>query len=331
MKIVNMQCPNCGARLTIESNMYVCNSCGTTIAIDYDESDVEYERAKNEVELEAKRQAHEKELLERQFELQQKAQIESEKRQIKRERQKAMSNSLKRLLSSVISLVFLFGIGFGIYKLYSYMMTRYGANGGYSGGADVYDTPTPAPNYDVTPEILKADLDDFIESGRKVQMNIDQCGVMNENGIVHFYDKTDAVFLDAYLVSDIPNVDEEESCRLVLVYEVTWHNDDYGDQICYDAVYFDGIRVNPNGGIISDYSGKIIWRSDAAWGWNMAYSFEDYGQCYLENVKALGGTVTEVVRNSSLSTETAATAETEAVETEEVDDDYEDYDEEDED
>lgn len=331
MKIVNMQCPNCGARLTIENNMYVCNSCGTTIAIDYDESDVEFERAKNEVELESKRQAHEKELLERQFELQQKAQIESEKRQIKRERQKAMSNSLKRLLSSVISLVFLFGIGFGIYKLYSYMMTRYGANGGYSGGADIYDTPTPAPNYNITPDDVKNDLDTFIETGRKIQMEIDQCAVKNENGIMHFYDKTDAQFLDAYIVSDIPDKSASQSCRLVLIYQVTWYNEEYGEQICYDAVYFEGIKVNPNGGIVSDYSGQTISRSDAAWGWSMEYSFEDYAQCYLENIKALGGTVTEVVINSNLSTETVETVETETVETEEVDDDYEDYDEEDED
>ena len=109
MKIVNLQCPNCGARLTVENDMYVCNSCGTSIAIDYDESDVEYERAKNEVELEEKRQAHEKELLERKYELEQKAQIESEKRQIKRERQKAFSASAKKTMSSLIALLFVVG------------------------------------------------------------------------------------------------------------------------------------------------------------------------------------------------------------------------------
>ena len=323
MKIVNLQCPNCGARLTIENNMYVCNSCGTTIAIDYDESDVEYEKAKNELELEEKRQAHEKELLEREYELQQKAQIASEKRQIKRERQKSMTASFKKMMSSLLALLFLFGMGYGIYRLYLYMLEK---NGGSYSGTPILATPTPAPDYNVTPEDLTDDLDVFIESGKKVQLKIDQCSVMNENGIPHIWDKTDVVFLDAYLVSDIPNVSKDESCRLVIIYEVTWHNDDYGDQTCYDAVYFEGIRVNPNGGIISDYSGQTIWRSDAAWGWSMAYSFEEYSQCYLENVKALGGTISEVIINSSFDTDTIETELTVSEDDDVEDNDYEDDD-----
>ena len=71
MKIVDLQCPNCGARLSVVDGMYVCNSCGTTTAIDYDDSDVEYERLKTLAEQEEKQRAHEKEMLERQFELQQ--------------------------------------------------------------------------------------------------------------------------------------------------------------------------------------------------------------------------------------------------------------------
>ena len=149
-------------------------------------------------------------------------------------------------------------------------------------------------------------------------MEIDQCAVQTANGVMHFFDKTDAVFLDAYIVSNIPDKNEKESCRLVLIYEVTWHNDNDGDQICYDGVYFDGIRVNPNGGIIRDYAGKIIWRSDAAWGWGMEYSYEDYAQCYLENIKSLGGTVTEVVINSDFSTDTIETEDSEPLETEET-------------
>lgn len=329
MKIVNLQCPNCGARLTIENNMYVCNSCGTSIAIDYDESDVEYERAKNEVELEAKRQAHEKELLERQFELEQQAQIENEKRQIKRDRQAAMQSAVKIWIRRLIALAIMAGFFYAGYRMYLYIRERSG--GSYSGSAGILATPTPAPDYSVTPEDLKDNLDDFITSGKTVQMKIDQCGVKTGNGTIRFYDKTDAVFLDAYLVSGIPNVSVEESTRLVLIYEVTWNNEDDGDHICYDAVYFDGIRVNPNGGIISDYSGEIIWRSDAAWGWGMAYSFEEYSQCYLENVKALGGTVSEVVINSDFSTETVETESENDDEEDEEDYEYEDDYEDDED
>lgn len=317
MKIVNLQCPNCGARLIIENDMYVCNSCGTTIAIDYDDSDVEYEKAKNEVELEAQRQAHEKELLERKFELEQKAQIETEKRQIKRERQKAMSASAKRTMSSLLGLLFIAAIFFGIFKLYQFMKNNYGENGGY-GSRSIFATPTPVPNYDPTPDDFKNQIDDFIASGKKIQMEINECAIWNGKGAVKNYDKKDAVIVDAYIITDIPEKERSESNRLVLIYEVTWHNEDLGDHKCYDAVYFEGIRVNPNGdGVISDFNGETIQRSDAAWGWMMAYSFEEYDQCYRENVTALGGKVTKIDYVSSEAsdvtegtTETSETSET---------------------
>ena len=311
MKIVNLQCPNCGAKLSVVNGMYVCESCGTTTAIDYDDSDVEYERLKTEAELQEKQLAHEKEMLERKFELEQKARIESEKRQIKRERQKALSNSAKKTMSSLIALLFIVGIIAGGVYLYKYLKARYGADGGYGGGADILATPTPAPNYNVTPEDLKDSMDDFISSGKTVQMNIKECAVKNENGTIRYYDKTDAEFYDAYLVTDIPEVKEKESNRLVIIYKVTWNNEDYGDQECYDAVYFEGIRVNPNGGIISDFKGNTIWRSDAAWGWAMAYSFIEHDQCYRESVTALGGKVTKVDYSGAV---TDAAAETDVSE-----------------
>ena len=143
-------------------------------------------------------------------------------------------------------------------------------------------------------------MNDFIDAGRLCQMNITECTIKNENGIIKTFHKTDAVFLGAYIVSGIPDVRADQSTRLVLIYQVTWHHDDLGDQICYDGVYFDGIRVNQGGGIISDFSPKTIWRSDAAWGWAQAYSFEDYDQCYRENITALGGTVTQLDVDGSI-------------------------------
>ena len=310
MKIVNLQCPNCGAKLSVENGMYVCNSCGTTTAIDYDDSDVEYERVKTEAEIQEKQHEHEKELLEKKFELEQKAQIASEKRQIKREREKNFKASVKKTMSSLFALLFLFGIFFGIFKLYTWMMNKASADGSYS-GRSIFATPTPLPNYDPTPDDFKDQMDEFIDSGKIIQMGIEQCAVRNKNGIPHYYDKTDAVFFDAYLVTDIPEVKESDSNRLVIIYKVTWKNEDYGEKVCYDAVYFNGIRVNPNGGVISDYKGDTISRSDAAWGWAMAYSYDKYELCYRENVTALGGKVTKIEYGSSTeSSETEETTET---------------------
>ncbi len=310
MKIVNLQCPNCGAKLSVENGMYVCNSCGTTTAIDYDDSDVEYERVKTEAEIQEKQHEHEKELLERKFELEQEAQIASEKRQIKRERQKNLKNSVKKTISSLVALLFLFGMFFGIYKLYTWMLSRASADGSYS-GINVFATPTPLPNYDPTPDDFKDQMDEFIDSGKAIQMGIEQCAVKNKNGIPHYYDKTGAEFYDAYIITDIPDKQERESNRLVIIYKVKWHNDDNKDKTCYDAVYFEGIKVNPNGGVISDFDGRTISRSDAAWGWAMAYSYDKYELCYRENVTALGGKVTKIEYGSSAeSAETEESTET---------------------
>ena len=46
MKLQSLNCPNCGFPLRNEGNMQFCDSCGSSFKIDYDESDVEYERLK---------------------------------------------------------------------------------------------------------------------------------------------------------------------------------------------------------------------------------------------------------------------------------------------
>ena len=298
MRLVDLKCPNCGGSIVKDGNVFVCNSCGTVVTVDYDDSDVEYERLKTEPERSQRKFEHDKALLEREYELREQQTIAAQKQEHKK--------TVTREIIKIIIFVCIFASVAAVVALSVFLNMI--ANRRTAVDVDDVEettttpeptaTPTPAPNYTITPDLIYDDLNDYIETGRRVQMDIDECGVMNENSIVHTYDKTDAVFLDAYIVSDIPYAKDSESCRLVLIYEVTWHNDDYGDQICYDAVYFDGIKVTPEGQVVNNYYGQTIWRSDAAWGWVMAYSFIDYKQCYLENVKALGGTVTEVVINS---------------------------------
>lgn len=273
MKIVDLKCPNCSGKLRKEDDMFVCESCGAAFAVDYDESDVEYERLQGE----AKR-----------YELQRRAQMESERRQ----RQKKRTDNLRATVTGFVILgTVVFIIASVIVFMFKFKQNME-AGGVYSGS--VAATPTPAPNYDITPDDVADSMSDFIEAGKIAQMNITECATRNENGLVKNFHKTDAVFLEAYIVSDIPDVRESQSVRLVLIYQVTWHNDELGDHTCYDGVYFEGIRINPNGGIISDFNPRTIWRSDAAWGWAMAYSFEDHDQCYRENVSSLGGVVTPV-------------------------------------
>ena len=292
MKIVDLKCPNCSGNLRKEGDLLVCDSCGATFAMDYDESDVEYERLQGEAEREERQHAHEKDLLEKRYELQRRAQMESERRQYERTRTANMNSSI-RGFTILIFLVFFIGSAIFCYNFVRRtMIDKLDAERNA-----VTATPTPAPNYNITPADVADYMDDFIDAGTICQMSIEQCCWRNANGIPKYFQKTDAVFIGAYIVSNIPEVRENQTTRLVLLYEVTWHHDELGDQICYDGVYFDGIRINPNGGIISDFNPHTIWRSDAAWGWAEAYSFEQYDQCYRENVTALGGVVTEVPVN----------------------------------
>ena len=78
MKIVDLKCPNCSGSLTKEWDNLICSSCGAAFAIDYDDSDVEYEKLQSEAEREERRLAHEKELLEKEYELKRQAEIDAE-------------------------------------------------------------------------------------------------------------------------------------------------------------------------------------------------------------------------------------------------------------
>ena len=308
MKMVGVQCPNCGGNIYKENGVFVCSSCGTVVTIDYDDSDVEYERLQGEAEREERRHAHQKELLEKQYELQRQAQLDAEKIQASRQRKAAVRSAVTTWMILIIVLSVLTGAGICSYYVFKYIQPNYISvhSRRYDEDEDDEDdddgyifvaTPTPAPNYNVTPEDVMPQMEDFVSAGQLMQMQIDQCAYWGDVGGLQYYSKTDAVFYDAYLVTDIPEVREKESNRLVIIYEVTWHNDeeDDVDQICYDAVYFEGLRVNPNGGgVITDFDPDTIIRSDAAWGWSMAYSFEEYKQCYRENITALGGKVTKV-------------------------------------
>ena len=266
MKLVNLKCPNCDGKLTKTGDSLQCESCGTIFALDYDESDVEIERLRM-------------------------AAANEKKGNPTGSADKAGKNSKLTRLILVIIILFVVMIPFcfaGLIVFQKKLMDGFGSEVAEENEEKKVD------NYQVTPDDVRGMLDEFIESGKIVQMNIDQCAYWDLTSAVKYYDKTDAEFQSAYLITDIPNENIKKTNRLVIIYKVTWNNENHGDQICYDAVYFEGLKVNPNGGVISDFDGQTINRSDAAWGWSMAYSFEDLKQCYRENVTALGGTVNEL-------------------------------------
>ena len=269
MKLVDLKCPSCGGKLIKQNDTFVCEYCGTPFTMDYDPEDVEHERLK------AMQNAR--------------PNPGNDKKQ----------NASFRLLIAIVVIIIVFciivaGVHLGVFIVFQNEISHLGST--ISTDDPEYDdkNETKEPDYNVVAQDLTDSMDDFIESGKITQMNINECTYWDQIGAVDYYSKTDAVYKDAYLVTDIPNEKPRQSNRLVVIYEVTWHNDEFGDKTCYDAVYFEGLQKNPNGGVISDFNAETIIRSEAAWGWGMAYSFEDYNQCYRENVSSLGGTVTKI-------------------------------------
>ena len=112
MKLVNLQCPNCGGTLSKEGDNLVCHACGGIFSIDYDESDVEYEKLKTEPERDQRRLEHEKELLEKRYELDRKARAEYDDQQRKRSRSKKLFITLMIVCGVItyISLAVVIGV-----------------------------------------------------------------------------------------------------------------------------------------------------------------------------------------------------------------------------
>ena len=98
MKLQSLNCPNCGFPLRNEGNMQFCDSCGSSFKIDYDESDVEYERLKKADELNRQQYEHEKDMMETQFRLQEEARIKNEKRQKSEARRTQAANKFRAFL-----------------------------------------------------------------------------------------------------------------------------------------------------------------------------------------------------------------------------------------
>lgn len=102
MKLQSLNCPNCGSPLKTEGNMQICESCGSTFKIDYDDSDVAYERLSKEDEIARQRFEHEKEMLETEYRLKEEARIKQAKYEKSEQRKKKAANSVRALIAYVI-------------------------------------------------------------------------------------------------------------------------------------------------------------------------------------------------------------------------------------
>lgn len=324
MKLVNLTCPNCAGPLErVGDNLY-CKLCGGAFAIDYDDADVEHEkfqteeeraqrdfqyeqereRQKFEMEEERKRLEfeHQRQIMEMKYRQEEEARIAAEKRQVKRARKDRFSRAVRARISGLIALAILIGFFYGSYRLMV-------ASGVMPKMKDMLEsaTATSADPYDVSAGDIPADvLEGMIAAGQNAKVSTRSNGVTDlVNNEWIDYTLVSAEYDSSYFIAGASTGRN----RVVIIYKLTWSSS-IGEKVTYDASYFDGLRKDANGSILTDYDPDTISRGSASWHYD---SYEDRDQCYRENVSAFGGTVSELTRGEDGAS--AATVDPEATET----------------
>lgn len=290
MKLQSLNCPNCGYPLRTEGQMQYCDSCGSSFKIDYDESDVEFERLSKANELNKQQFAHEKEMLETQFRLQEEARIKNEKRQKSEARRTQAANKFKALLSLVIFLVVFFGIGILFYKLVM-------GQSFFDQLRDELQTTTTettlSPYITITVADVEADTE-FMENAQASVMSYVN-KERNEKKVTTY----DLPVTDWSICSD-PEIYEcylftsENESRLVFLVKMTYQSERDSDDTreVYDALYLKNIKVGSDGKIASDYSvkkdrgeGAVDWTWDGAIDSDQLYRSAVLGKTEFTNAK----------------------------------------------
>ena len=290
MKLQSLNCPNCGFPLRNEGNMQFCDSCGSSFKIDYDESDVEYERLKKADELNRQQYEHEKDMMETQFRLQEEARIKNEKRQKSEARRTQAANKFRAFISTIIFLAVFFGIGLLSYK---YVM-----------GKSVFDQlrdemttttteTTVSPYITVTVADVEADTE-FMENAQGAIMA--QVAKDRNGKSVTTYDLPvtdwnligDPEIYDCYLFTS------EKESRLVFLVRMSYQSERNSDDIreVYDALYLGNIKVGPDGKIQSTYAvkkdrgeGAVDWTWDGCLDADQLYRSAIIGKTDFTNAK----------------------------------------------
>ena len=284
MKLVNLTCPNCSGNLEKVGDKLYCNSCGGAFAIDYDDSDVEYEKLQTEDERARREFEHEKELLELKHQQEEQSRIAAEKREQKRETKKRISRAISSRITCLVVLLIFAGMTYGSYRL----CVHFGVIPSFT--QIIESAKAKAGSYDVKPEHITKDiLDNMISAGESRMKSAHKNKLkeyVNNKWIEYKLDKVE--YDSSYLITNAA----EKKNRVVVIYKLTYKASKT-TKTTYDACYFDGLKITGEGKFYSDYKPDTISKSKVAW---KNDSFEEKEQCYRESVLAIEGTATELKR-----------------------------------
>ncbi|MCR5384589.1 MAG: hypothetical protein K6E72_08145 [Saccharofermentans sp.] len=280
MRLQSLNCPNCGSPLRTENNMQICDSCGSTFRIDYDDSDVAYERLSKEDEIARQRFEHEKEMLETEYRLKEEARIKQAKYEKSEARKKRAANKVKALISLLIMLGVFCGFMFLVFMVIK--------------GESLFDvekiagtttTETTVSPYLIDASDVLAD-DEFMENA--VASVLSEIHSSRDGKPVTIYDIpiTDWYMTGEPEIYDCYLLTSEKENRLCFLVKYTYQSERDEDDIkeVYDCLYLRNITVGNNGKISSDYAVRID-RGDGATNWTWVAA-EDSDQLYRSAILA---------------------------------------------
>ena len=322
MRLQSLNCPNCGSPLRTENNMQICDSCGSTFKIDYDDSDVAYERLSKEDEINRQRFEHEKEMLETEYRLQEEARIKKAKYEKSEARKKAAANKVK----GFIALLIMLGI-FGGFMLLVYFVIKGEAIINTDKIYGTTTTETTVSPYLISASDVLAD-EEFMENAvasvfSEIRTSRKGKPVTTfDIPITEWYMVGDPEIYDCYL---LVNEDENRLCFLVkITYQSERDEDDYKE--VYDCLYLKNLTVGKDGKIACDYAVRDD-RGEGATNWTWIAA-EESDQLYRSAILGKSEFSREKFNLPASVIPTPEPEETESDSDEDSEDDYDDdYDE----
>jgi hypothetical protein len=260
--------------------MQICDSCGSTFRIDYDDSDVAYERLSKEDEIARQRFEHEKEMLETEYRLKEEARIKQAKYEKSEARKKRAANKVKALISLLIMLGVFCGFMFLVFMVIK--------------GESLFDvekiagtttTETTVSPYLIDASDVLAD-DEFMENA--VASVLSEIHSSRDGKPVTTYDIpiTDWYMIGEPEIYDCYLLTSEKENRLCFLVKYTYQSERDEEDIkeVYDCLYLKNLKVGNNGKISSDYAVRID-RGDGATNWTWVAA-EDSDQLYRSAILA---------------------------------------------
>lgn len=270
MRLQSLNCPNCGSVMKTEGGVQICESCGSTFRIDYDDSDVEYERLSKEEELNRQKFQHEKELLETEYRLQEEARL----KKAKYEKSEARKRNAVRKLSSIISLIIVAGIFFGVFvamrklllKHKSDILEEYMIAGNTTAGTTV------SPYLLISASDILAD-EEFMENA--LASILTEAHLERDGKTVTTYDLpvTDWNLIDGPEIYDCYLLVSEKENRLCFLIKMSYRSERDEDDIreVYDCLYLKNLTVKSDGSIACSYAvGSDRGEGATDWIWSAA-------------------------------------------------------------